>query len=133
MKDARGVTTVSEDEFLADDQVIDACVRAWLGPVALLTIGLRVVVASVEADQGHRSSKARRCEPRYEYRSLALLQSGRPPLNRPNAMAERSRLGGRSTARTAGRVAGRATVVSGARLRNSRRALVGSAEKRMRR
>ena len=59
MKDARGVATVSEDEFLADDQVIDACVRAWLGPVALLTIGLRVVVGSVEADQGHRSSKAR--------------------------------------------------------------------------
>ena len=52
-KDARGVATVSEDEFLADDQVIDACVRAWLGPVALLTIGLRVVVASVQADQGH--------------------------------------------------------------------------------
>jgi hypothetical protein len=59
MKDARGVATLSEDEFLADDQVIDACVRAWLGPVALLTIGLRVVVASVQADQGPRSSKAR--------------------------------------------------------------------------
>jgi hypothetical protein len=59
MKDARGVATLSEDEFLADDQVIDACVRAWLGPVALLTIGLRVVVASVQADQGSRSSKAR--------------------------------------------------------------------------
>jgi hypothetical protein len=53
------VATPSEAEFLADDQVIDACVRAWLGPVALLTIGLRVVVASVQADQGPRSSKAR--------------------------------------------------------------------------
>ena len=49
----------SEGEYLADDQVIDACVRAWLGPVALLTIGLRVVVASVQADEGRRS-KARR-------------------------------------------------------------------------
>jgi hypothetical protein len=52
------VATQSEGEYLADDQVIDACVRAWLGPVALLTIGLRVVVASVQADQGRRS-KAR--------------------------------------------------------------------------
>jgi hypothetical protein len=52
------VATPSEGEYLADNQVIDACVRAWLGPVALLTIGLRVVVASVQADQGRRS-KAR--------------------------------------------------------------------------
>ena len=45
------MATPSEDEFLADDRVIDAYVRAWLGPVALLTVGLRVVVASVQADQ----------------------------------------------------------------------------------
>lgn len=70
-----------------------------------------------------------RCGQRYEYRSLALLPSGPPPLNRPKAMAEGSRMGGRSTARTVARVAGRATVVSGARFRRSRRALAGSAEK----
>jgi hypothetical protein len=51
--------TPSEGEHLADDQVIDACVRAWLGPIALLTIGLRVVVASVQEDHGRRYSKAR--------------------------------------------------------------------------
>src|SRR5512132_3713121 len=69
-----------------------------------------------------------RCGQRYEYRSLALHPSGPPPLNRPNAMAEGSRMGGRRTARTAARVTGRATVVSGALLRRSRRALAGSAE-----
>ena len=53
------MATPSEDEFLADDRVIDAYVRAWLGPVALLTIGLRVIVASVQEDQGPRSSTAR--------------------------------------------------------------------------
>jgi hypothetical protein len=58
-KAAGKVGNPSDDEFLADDQVIDACVRAWLGPVALLTIGLRVVVASVQTDGGSRSSKAR--------------------------------------------------------------------------
>jgi hypothetical protein len=58
-KAAGKVTPPPGDEVLADDQVIDACVRAWLGPVALLTIGLRVVVASVQTDQGSRSSKAR--------------------------------------------------------------------------
>jgi len=58
VKEARE-TTPSEHEFLADDQVIDACVRAWVGPVALLTIGLRVVVASVQADQQPRSGKPR--------------------------------------------------------------------------
>jgi hypothetical protein len=57
-KAAGKVATPSKGEYLADDQVIDACVRAWLGPVALLTLGLRVVVASVQADQG-RGSKAR--------------------------------------------------------------------------
>ena len=59
VKRGREVATPSEDEFLADDRVIDAYVRAWLGPVALLTIGLRVVVASVQEDQGRRSSTAR--------------------------------------------------------------------------
>lgn len=53
------MATPSEDEFLADDRVIDAYVRAWLGPVALLTIGLRVVVASVQEDQGPRSPTTR--------------------------------------------------------------------------
>jgi hypothetical protein len=56
---AGNVAIPSEGEYLADDQVIDACVRAWLGPIALLTIGLRVVVASVQEDQGRRYSKAR--------------------------------------------------------------------------
>ena len=65
-----------------------------------------------------------RCGQHYEYRSLALLPSGPPPLSRPNAMAEGSRMGGRSTAL----VAGRATVVSGARSPRSRRALAGSTE-----
>ena len=59
VKVGRKVATPSEDEFLADDRVIDAYVRAWLGPVALLTIGLRVVVASVQEDQGPRSSTGR--------------------------------------------------------------------------
>jgi hypothetical protein len=89
MKDARGVATQSEDEFLADDQVIDACVRAWLGPVALLTIGLRVVVASVEADQGHRSSKARAMRT-----TLRVPQLGSAP-KRPAATKPAERNGGR--------------------------------------
>jgi hypothetical protein len=58
MKGFRKVATPSEDEFLADDRVIDAYVRAWLGPVALLTVGLRVVVASVQEDE-RLSSTAR--------------------------------------------------------------------------
>ena len=89
MKDARGVTTQSEDEFLADDQVIDACVRAWLGPVALLTIGLRVVVASVQADQGPRSSKARAMRT-----TLRVPQLGSAP-KRPAAAKPAERNGGR--------------------------------------
>lgn len=68
------VATPSEGgEYLADDQVIDACVRAWLGPVALLTIGLRVVVASVQEDQGRRS-KARGVRT-----TLPVPQLGRAP------------------------------------------------------
>ena len=53
------MATSSEDRLFADDQVIDACVRAWLGPVALLTIGLRVVVASVHDDHSPRPAKTR--------------------------------------------------------------------------
>ena len=81
--------TVSEDEFLADDQVIDACVRAWLGPVALLTIGLRVVVASVQADQGPRSSKARAMRT-----TLRVPQLGSAP-KRPAAAKPAEGNGGR--------------------------------------
>jgi hypothetical protein len=82
------VATTSEDEFLADDQVIDACVRAWLGPVALLTIGLRVVVASVQADQGQRPSKARAMRT-----TLRVPQLGSAPKRPATNPAERS--GGR--------------------------------------
>lgn len=89
MKDVRRVATLSEDEFLADDQVIDACVRAWLGPVALLTIGLRVVVASVQADQGPRSSKARAMRT-----TLRVPQLGSAP-KRPAAAKPAEGNGGR--------------------------------------
>jgi hypothetical protein len=82
-------TTPSKGEFLADDQVIDACVRAWLGPVALLTIGLRVVVASVQADQGTRSSKARAVRT-----TLGVPQLGSAP-KRPAATKLAERNGGR--------------------------------------
>ena len=88
-KAARKVATPSDAEFLADDQVIDACVRAWLGPVALLTIGLRVVVGSVEADQGHRSSKARAMRT-----TLRVPQLGSAP-KRPGATQPAERDGGR--------------------------------------
>jgi hypothetical protein len=83
------VATLSEDEFLADDQVIDACVRAWLGPVALLTIGLRVVVASVQADQGQPSSRARAMRT-----TLRVPQLGSAP-KRPAATKPAERTGGR--------------------------------------
>jgi hypothetical protein len=89
MKDTQGVATLSEDEFLADDQVIDACVRAWLGPVALLTIGLRVVVASVQADQGPRSSNARAMRT-----TLRVPQLGSAP-KRPAAAKPAERNAGR--------------------------------------
>jgi hypothetical protein len=69
------VATPSEDEFLADDRVIDAYVRAWLGPVALLTIGLRVIVASVQEDQGPRASRAVRTT----LRAPQLGSTSKPP------------------------------------------------------
>jgi hypothetical protein len=89
VKAARKVTNPSEDDFLADDQVIDACVRAWLGPVALLTIGLRVVVASVHADEGPRSSKAR-----VVGTTLRIPQLGSAP-KRPATSRSSNRNGGR--------------------------------------
>jgi hypothetical protein len=89
VKTAGKVTIPSEDEFLSDDQVIDACVRAWLGPVALLTIGLRVVVASVQADQGPRSPKAR-----VVGTTLRIPQLGSAP-KRPAASKPVNRNGGR--------------------------------------
>ena len=88
-KAARKVATPSDAEFLADDQVIDACVRAWLGPVALLTIGLRVVVASVQAEQGPPSSKARATRT-----TLRVPQLGSAP-KRPAAAKPAERNGGR--------------------------------------
>jgi hypothetical protein len=78
-KVAGKAATPSVEEFLADDRVIDACVRAWLGPVALLTIGLRVVVASVQTDEGSRSSKARAVRT-----TLRVPQLGSAP-KRPDA------------------------------------------------
>ena len=93
-------------------------------PYSRSAFALLLLRYNLTKDRDPRRSE--RCGQRYEYRSLALLPSGPPPLNPPRAMAEGSRMGGRSTARP--RVAGRATVVSGARLRRSRRALAGSAE-----
>ena len=99
-KAADKVATTSEDEFLADDQVIDACVRAWLGPVALLTIGLRVVVASVQADQGRHSSKARAVRTTLRVPQLGAAPK-RPAASKPArrngaARRERSSIGFRS-------------------------------------
>jgi hypothetical protein len=87
------VATPPEGEYLADDQVIDACVRAWLGPVALLTIGLRVVVASVQADQGRRS-KARGVRT-----TLPVPQLGAAP-KRPAASKQAARKTGGRPPRT---------------------------------
>jgi hypothetical protein len=88
-KVAGKAATPSADEFLEDDRVVDACVRAWLGPVALLTIGLRVVVASVQADEGSRSSKARAVRT-----TLRVPQLGSAP-NRPVASKPAERNGRR--------------------------------------
>jgi hypothetical protein len=90
-KAAGKVGTPSVEEFLADDRVIDACVRAWLGPVALLTIGLRVVVASVHSDEGSRSSKARAVRT-----TLRVPQLGPAP-KRPDAPKSARRNGGTGT------------------------------------
>jgi hypothetical protein len=86
-KAAGKVATPSVEEFLADDRVIDACVRAWLGPVALLTIGLRVVVASVQTDEGSRSSNARAVRT-----TLRVPQLGSAP-KRPTASKPTERNG----------------------------------------
>jgi hypothetical protein len=83
--------TPSVEEFLADDRVVDACVRAWLGPVPLLTIGLRVVVASVQTDEGSRSSKARAART-----TLRVPQIGSAP-KRPDAPKSARRNGGTGT------------------------------------
>jgi hypothetical protein len=45
-------------DILNEDRVVDAYVRAWLGPIPLLTLGLRVVVASVQNNRGAPSSAA---------------------------------------------------------------------------
>ena len=81
MKQAR-VASPAEERFLADDQVIDACVRAWLGPVPLLTIGLRVVVASVQADQQPRSAKTRAARTTLRVPQLASAPK-RPAASKP--------------------------------------------------
>jgi hypothetical protein len=93
---AGNVATPSEGEYLADDQVIDACVRAWLGPIALLTIGLRVVVASVQEDQGRRYSKAREVRT-----TLPVPQLGAAP-KRPAASKQAARNAGGRPPRTHG-------------------------------
>jgi hypothetical protein len=87
------MATPSEDEFLADDRVVDAYVRAWLGPVALLTIGLRVVVASVREDQPRRSATARAV--RTTLRAPQLGATSKPQAPKP---AERNG-GGRTPGR----------------------------------
>jgi hypothetical protein len=87
-KVAGKAATPSVEEFLADDRVVDACVRAWLGPVPLLTIGLRVVVASVQTDEGSRSSKARAVRT-----TLRVPQIGSAP-KRPDAPKAARRNGG---------------------------------------
>ena len=90
-KVAGKAATPSVEEFLADDRVVDACVRAWLGPVPLLTIGLRVVVASVQTDEGSRSSQARAVRT-----TLRVPQIGSAP-KRPDAPKAARRNGGTGT------------------------------------